>query len=58
VSHNLAVVGFLCQRVAVMRQGEIVEQAGIDAIRAQDVTHEYTRRLLLATGGYERATHR
>ncbi|HEY0295226.1 MAG TPA: ABC transporter ATP-binding protein, partial [Bordetella sp.] len=26
VSHNLAVVGFLCTRIAVMRQGEIVEQ--------------------------------
>jgi peptide/nickel transport system ATP-binding protein len=54
VSHNLAVVGFLCSRVAVMRNGEIVEELRIDAIRAQQVTHEYTRSLLLATGGYQR----
>jgi peptide/nickel transport system ATP-binding protein len=54
VSHNMAVVGFLCQRVAVMRNGEIVEQLPIDAVREQRVTHEYTRRLLLATEGYRR----
>jgi peptide/nickel transport system ATP-binding protein len=54
VSHNLAVVGFLCSRVAVMRNGEIVEQRDIEAIRAQQVEHEYTRSLLLATTGYQR----
>ncbi|WP_159836013.1 ABC transporter ATP-binding protein [Burkholderia sp. 8Y] len=54
VSHNLAVVGFLCQRVAVMRNGEVVEQLGVEAVRARDVKHEYTRRLLLATQGYTR----
>ncbi|TDV07193.1 ABC transporter ATP-binding protein [Paraburkholderia caballeronis] len=56
VSHNLAVVGFLCSRVAVMRNGEIVEQAGIDAVRARRVEHEYTRRMLEATDGYRRET--
>jgi peptide/nickel transport system ATP-binding protein len=56
VSHNLAVVGFLCQRVAVMRNGEIVEQLGIDAVRARDVQDDYTRRLLSATDGYKRAS--
>jgi peptide/nickel transport system ATP-binding protein len=54
VSHNLAVVGFLCQRVAVMQSGAIVEQVGIDAVRARHVEHEYTRRLLAATDGYVR----
>ncbi|MGF6602873.1 peptide/nickel transport system ATP-binding protein [Paraburkholderia sp. GAS448] len=54
VSHNLAVIGFLCSRVAVMRNGEIVEELGINAIRAQQVQHDYTRSLLLATGGYQR----
>ncbi|CAG4889157.1 ABC transporter ATP-binding protein [Paraburkholderia saeva] len=54
VSHNLAVIGFLCSRVAVMRNGEIVEELGIEAIRAQQVDNDYTRSLLLATGGYER----
>jgi peptide/nickel transport system ATP-binding protein len=55
VSHNLAVVGFLCSRVAVMRNGEIVERADIEAIRARNVEHEYTRRMLEATDGYRRA---
>jgi peptide/nickel transport system ATP-binding protein len=55
VSHNLAVIGFLCQRVAVMQGGEIVEQLEIGAVRARDVHHEYTRRLLAATDGYSRA---
>ena len=54
VSHNMAVVGFLCQRVAVMRDGEIVEQLPIEAVREQNVAHEYTRSLLLATQGYRR----
>jgi peptide/nickel transport system ATP-binding protein len=54
VSHNMAVVGFLCQRVAVMRDGEIVEQLPIEAVREQNVAHEYTRSLLLATEGYRR----
>jgi len=55
VSHNLAVVGFLCQRVAVMRDGQIVEQLSIDALREQRVGHEYTRRLIDATEGYKRS---
>jgi peptide/nickel transport system ATP-binding protein len=54
VSHNLAVIGFLCSRVAVMRNGEIVEEPGIEAVREQRVQHEYTRSLLLATAGYRR----
>jgi peptide/nickel transport system ATP-binding protein len=56
VSHNFAVIGFLCSRVAVMRNGEIVEELTVEAIRAQQVQHEYTRSLLLATGGYRRKT--
>ncbi|MEM5433917.1 ABC transporter ATP-binding protein [Paraburkholderia diazotrophica] len=54
VSHNLAVVGFLCSRVAIMRNGEIVEELGIGRIRAQQVDNEYSCSLLLATGGYQR----
>jgi peptide/nickel transport system ATP-binding protein len=54
VSHNLAVVGFLCSRVAIMRNGEIIEELPIEKIRAQQVESEYSRTLLLATGGYQR----
>jgi peptide/nickel transport system ATP-binding protein len=54
VSHNLAVVGFLCSRVAIMRNGEIVEELDIDSVRAQQVGNDYPRNLLIATGGYQR----
>ncbi|MBN3764420.1 ABC transporter ATP-binding protein [Burkholderia sp. Ac-20365] len=54
VSHNLAVVGFLCSRVAIMRNGEIVEELDVERIRAQQVENEYSRSLLLATSGYRR----
>ena len=38
----------------LFRSGEIVEQLDIASIRAQQVEHEYTRSLLLATAGYRR----
>ena len=55
VSHNLAVVGFLCERLAVMQHGEIVEQLTVEALRAGQVANAYTRTLLRATDGYRRA---
>jgi len=33
-----------------------VEQLPIEAVREQNVAHEYTRSLLLATEGYRRKT--
>ena len=53
VSHNLAVISHMCDRVAVMRNGEIVETTTIEAIRAQTPAHAYTRELLLAARGYD-----
>lgn len=40
--------------VAIMRNGEIVEELDIERIRAQQVDNDYSRSLLLATGGYQR----
>ncbi|HDR9185974.1 TPA: ABC transporter ATP-binding protein, partial [Burkholderia vietnamiensis] len=51
---NLAVIGFLCQRVAVMQHGQIVEQLRIEDVRAGQVARDYTRTLLRATEGYRR----
>jgi peptide/nickel transport system ATP-binding protein len=55
VSHDLAVVAHMCDRVAVMCAGEIVEELGRDALRRHEARHPYTRRLLLAELGYSRS---
>jgi peptide/nickel transport system ATP-binding protein len=47
VSHDLAVVADLADRVAVMRGGEIVEEGPVEAI-LHDPRHPYTRSLLAA----------
>jgi peptide/nickel transport system ATP-binding protein len=47
ISHDLAVVRYLCTRVAVMHRGEIVETGDTEAVFANP-QHDYTRRLLEA----------
>lgn len=47
ISHDLAVVRHLCDRVAVMFKGKIVEEGLTDDIYRQP-SHEYTQRLLAA----------
>ncbi len=47
ISHDLAVVRHLCDRVAVMFKGKIVEEGLTSDIYGQP-RHEYTRRLLAA----------
>jgi peptide/nickel transport system ATP-binding protein len=48
ISHSMPVVRYLCDRIAVMRQGEIVELGSTEQITAQP-KHDYTRTLLAAT---------
>jgi peptide/nickel transport system ATP-binding protein len=48
VSHDLAVVAHMCDRVAVMKQGEIVEELTEAALRKGRADHPYTRELLAA----------
>ena len=49
VSHDLAVVAHMCERAAVMRNGEIVEVIEVDDMRAGKTTHDYTAQLLHAS---------
>ena len=46
ISHDLGVVEALCDRVIVMRRGEIVEDLTRDQLAAGRVEHPYTRALL------------
>jgi oligopeptide/dipeptide ABC transporter ATP-binding protein len=50
VSHDLGVVAQLCERVAVMYAGEIVETADVDALY-HEPRHPYTQALLGALAG-------
>ncbi|MEP7454139.1 ABC transporter ATP-binding protein [Phyllobacterium sp. SB3] len=47
ISHDLSVVRHLCDRVAIMYRGEIVEEGSTSDIYAKP-QHDYTRRLLSA----------
>jgi ABC-type glutathione transport system ATPase component len=48
ISHSMPVVRYLCDRIAVMRRGEIVETGPAAEITSRP-QHEYTRTLLEAT---------
>jgi len=55
ISHDLAVVRFMADEVLVMKDGEVVEQAGVEQILERP-QQEYTRRLLTAIPrGYQPA---
>ncbi len=54
VSHNLAVVAHMCDRLAVMNRGLIVEEMDVATLRREAPREAYTRQLLLASRGYDR----
>jgi len=47
ITHNIGVVEYIAERIAVMRAGQIVEQGECTEVLARP-QHEYTRRLLAA----------
>lgn len=49
VTHNLPVVSFLCDRLAVMRHGRIVEIADVAQLKQGALNEPYSRELLAAT---------
>jgi len=56
VSHDLAVVAHLCNRIAIMQFGRLVETISADDLRSGDVTADYTRQLIAARRGFTRAS--
>jgi len=51
VTHNLPVVSFLCERMAVMNKGRIVEIAPTTALHDGSFTETYSKALYAASGG-------
>lgn len=56
ISHNLRVIKKLCQKIAVMYKGKIVEMANRDDIFNNPI-HPYTRQLLLAAMKYKTSSN-
>jgi peptide/nickel transport system ATP-binding protein len=54
VSHDLAVVAHLCDRIAIMQQGRLVEVISADNLRTGNVSADYTRKLIAASQGFTR----
>jgi peptide/nickel transport system ATP-binding protein len=55
VSHNLAVVSYMCDRIAVMSGGSMLEIGSSRDLAEGRFTHPYSRQLLRASSGYDRA---
>ena len=55
VSHDLAVIAHLCSELIVMKNGSIVEALRVEQLAEGKPKHAYTRQLLRATQGYDRA---
>jgi ABC-type dipeptide/oligopeptide/nickel transport system ATPase subunit len=51
VTHNLPVVSFLCDRLAVMKAGRIVEIAPARTLHTGAFAHPYSRELYASSGG-------
>ncbi|ELP70142.1 ATP-binding cassette domain-containing protein [Streptomyces turgidiscabies] len=49
ISHDIGVVGVLCDTVLVLHEGRVVDRTTGDDLRRGTVTHPYTRALLAAT---------
>ncbi len=46
VSHDLGVVGHMCGKIAVMQNGDVVEELGVRDMRDLRARHPYTNHLL------------
>lgn len=55
VSHDLGVVTHMCERLAVMRNGAVVERLSSQELAQGAVQEEYTRNLMIASKGFVKA---
>ncbi|WP_137131434.1 ABC transporter ATP-binding protein [Rhizobium sp. FY34] len=54
VSHDLGVISHMCERLAVMRKGKVVEIVSVEALENRTFSEDYTRQLLVASEGFRR----
>ena len=54
VSHDLAVVTHMCERLMVMQRGQTLEFLSSTDLAAHRVTNDYTLRLMKASSGFKR----
>jgi peptide/nickel transport system ATP-binding protein len=58
VSHDLAVVAHMCDRLGVMNHGKLLEELSVADLEAGRTENPYTRQLLQASLGYDRSLAR
>jgi peptide/nickel transport system ATP-binding protein len=54
VSHDLSVVAHMCDELAVMNHGAVVEELSVERLKSHAPEHPYTRQLMVASLGYDR----
>ena len=54
VSHDLAVVAYMCENIAVMNRGKIVEEITSEQLISGRLDQAYTQQLFTASKGYDR----
>ncbi|CAN7396355.1 ABC transporter ATP-binding protein [Pararhizobium sp. LjRoot238] len=55
VSHDLGVVTHMCERLAVMKSGKVVERLSSPDLVAGRISESYTKNLMVASKGFVRA---
>jgi len=55
VSHDLSIVAHMCDDLAVMNHGTVVEELVVEQLKRQHPQHPYTRQLMVASLGYDRS---
>ncbi|MBC7940567.1 MAG: ABC transporter ATP-binding protein [Chitinophagaceae bacterium] len=55
VSHDLAVVAHLCERLLVMQRGTVIDRLTAAELAGGDAHHPYSRSLIAASAGFRRS---